>query len=294
MFVPSEKPKLYINAGKFDSSNKTIPMKINYLDDFPIPKDLLPMKLFQLLEPVSLSRKQRVEVSARYQKNDLNNPDYECLHMLMAVIPEGEEDEVGVLKEADNGVVSYSVPWDDEKGCCADYQKSVSGYDYIVASRGDGSFYSYVLAEKVWMMLGLTPRCFGSDSQRIVFDDLSLPEFAVAEGEASNEFYFKPDRNVSWKMSNEYLRKYLWMQDSYAARVFFYEALLSETTKLREIMNDKSHVVLNRMMAGTSWISENIKTVCSYSAGPPWWQLHLNFARIRQLRILNGLMAMDQ
>ena len=218
-------------------------MKIDYFDDFPISKDLLPEKLAQLLEPVSLSLNQKVEVSALYE-NDLYGPDREHLHMLMAVIPDGEENEVGVLQEADHGVVSYSVPWDDEKGCCADYQKSVSSYDYIVASRGDGHFYSYVLAEKVWMMLGLTPRCLGGDSQHIIFDDLSLPEFAVAEGEVSNEFYFKPKRNVSWKMSNEYLRKYLWMRNAYAARVFFYETLLNESSKLREIMNGQSHVVL--------------------------------------------------
>ena len=218
-------------------------MKTDYFDDFPIPKDLLPEKLSQLLEPVSLSLNQKIEISALYE-NDLHGPDYEHLHMLMAVIPDGEEDKVGVLQEADHGVVSYSVPWDDEKGCCAEYQKSISGYDYIVASWGDGHFYSYVLAEKVWMMLGLTPRCVGGNSQHIIFDDLSLPKLAVAEGEVSNEFHFKPNRNVSWKMSNKYLRKYLWMRNAYAARVFFYETLLSETPELRKIMNSNEHVVL--------------------------------------------------
>ena len=218
-------------------------MKTDYFDDFPISKDLLPEKLARLLEPVSLSPDERVEVAVLYE-NDLYGPDREHLHMLMAVIPEGKEDEVGVLWEASHGVVSYSVPWDDEKGCCAEYQGDISGYDYIVASRGDGSFYSYVLAEKVWMMLGLTPRCLGGDSQRIIFDDLSLPEFTVAEGEVSNEFYFKPKRNVSWKMSNEYLRKYLWMRNAYAARVFFYEAWVSEALELRKTMNGENHVVL--------------------------------------------------
>ena len=217
-------------------------MKTNYFDDFPIPKNLLPEKLARLLEPVSLSAKERVEVAVQYEK-DSYGPDREHLHMAMAVIPEGKENEVGVLWEANHGVVSYSVPWDDEKGCCADYKEDISGYGYIVASRGDGYHYSYILAEKVWMMLGLTPRCVGSDSQRMIFDDLSLPEPNVAEGEISNEFYFKPNRNVSWKMSNEYLRKYLWMQNAHAARVFFYEALVSETPKLRKIMNDENHIV---------------------------------------------------
>ena len=218
-------------------------MKTNYFDDFPIPKNLLPEKLARLLEPVSLSPKERVEVAVRYE-NDFYGPNREYLHMVMAVIPEGKENGVGVLQEANHGVVSYSVPWDDEKGCCADYREDISGYDYIIASRGDGFYYSYILAEKVWMMLGLTPRCFGGDSQRIIFDDLSLPEPNVAEGEISNEFYFKQKRNVSWKMSNEYLRKYLWMRNAHAARVFFYEASVSEAPKLRKIMNDENHVVL--------------------------------------------------
>ena len=105
------------------------------------------------------------------------------------------------------------------------------------------------------MMLGLTPRCFGGDSQRIVFDDLSIPEFAVAEGEVSNELCFEPSRNVSWKMSNRYLRKYLWMRNAYAARVFFYEAALSENPEIREIMNGEKQVVLE---PGGGWYRFNI------------------------------------
>ena len=240
--------------GKFSSPNKTTSTKTDYFHDFPIPKDLLPEKLARLLKPVSPSPNERVEVAARYE-NDFNGPDYECLHMLMAVVPDGEEDKVGVLDETGHGVVSFSVPSDDEKGCCAQYQESISGYDYIVASRGDGSFYSYVLAEKVWMMLGLTPRCFRGDSQRIVFDDLSIPEFAVAEGEVSNELCFEPSRNVFWKMSNRYLRKYLWMRNAYAARVFFYEVALSENSKIREIMNGENSIVLE---PDGSWYRFNI------------------------------------
>ncbi len=228
---------------KVNSPSKTIPMKTDYFGDFPIPRDLLPEKLVRLLEPVSLSPNERVEVAARYE-NDFNGPEYEYFHMLMAVVPDGEEDKVGVMDETGHGVVSFSVPRDDKKGCCAEYQESISGYDYIVASRGDGSFYSYVLAEKIWMMLGLTPRCFGGDSQRIVFDDLSIPEFAVAEGEVSNEFSFEPSRNISWKMSNRYLRKYLWMRNAHAVRVFFYEASVNENPKIREIMNGEKEVVL--------------------------------------------------
>ncbi|MGV8938654.1 MAG: hypothetical protein ACOH2J_16170, partial [Allorhizobium sp.] len=60
------------------------------------------------------------------------------------------------------------------------YTPSVDGNDYIVASWGSGSFYTYMLAEKVWMALGLSMRVLGQDAQRVVFDDPSLPEFGVA------------------------------------------------------------------------------------------------------------------
>ena len=60
--------------------------------------------------------------------------------------------------------------------------------------------------------------------QRVIFDDLSLPEFGVAEGEISTEYLYSPKRDVRWTMSNEYLRRYLWMRGTYGVRVFFYEA----------------------------------------------------------------------
>ena len=125
-----------------------------------------------------------------------------------------------------------------------DFTPSVSGLDYIVASWGNDSFYSYNLAEKVWMALGLSPRCLGGDLQRVIFDDLSLPEFGVAEGEISTEYHFSPKRNVCWTMSNEYLRRYLWMRGAYGVRVFFYEALLPDCLDLRAVMAGDAHAQL--------------------------------------------------
>ena len=162
--------------------------------------------------------------------------------MMLAVVPEDKPDVTPLLSESAHGVVSHSVPDVDVKGGCRAFDPSISGYDYIVASWGSGSFFTYNLAEKVWMALGLTPRCVGNDTQRIIYDDLSLPEFGVAEGEVSNEYHWSPKRNVRWTMSNEYLRKYLWMRGSYGARVFFYEGLIEDRTEFRALMDGTSHV----------------------------------------------------
>jgi hypothetical protein len=164
--------------------------------------------------------------------------------MIMAVVPDDGLDVTPSLDESGSGVVSFSVPVADRKGGSKDFAPSVSGHDYIVASWGNGYFYTYNLAEKVWMALGLTPRCVGNDSQRIIYDDLSLPEFGIAEGEVSTEFYWSPKRDISWKMSNEYLRKYLWIRNAYGARVFFYEALMPDEPVLRGLMNGEEQVVI--------------------------------------------------
>ncbi len=213
---------------------------MNYLDEFPIDEALLPELLHRLLSPCSSASDEKVEVTLRTER-DTHGPDREFAHMLMAVVPEHEIEKLSVLRETGDGVVSFSVPICDEKGGLAKLESSVSGYDYIVASWGSGSFYTYNLAEKVWMTLGLTPRCVGNDDQRVVFDDLSLPEIGVAEGEISNEYYWSPKRNVSWRMKNSHLRRYLWMRGAFGVRVFFYEKLLPNTPELRKVMNGEVH-----------------------------------------------------
>src|SRR5690606_27146200 len=141
----------------------------------------LPPRLRALLSPIGLDPLEQVDVT-----NDLefdnHGPNSEYVHMLMAVVPEAVESPVPILDEAGNGVVSHSVPVLGNKGSSAGFSPSMSGYDYIVASWGDGSHYTYALAEKVWMALGLSPRCLGNEQQRVVYDDLGVPEFAVAEG----------------------------------------------------------------------------------------------------------------
>ena len=133
-------------------------MNIDYLDQFPLPAALLPARLHSLLEPVDDDPQLRVEVALRYDF-DQYGPNREYVHMVMASVPKAELSRLGIPREASDGVVSFSTPDVKEQGALVDFIPSVSGLDYIVASWSDGSFYSYNLAEKVWMALGLSPRC---------------------------------------------------------------------------------------------------------------------------------------
>ncbi|WP_162674547.1 hypothetical protein [Vibrio variabilis] len=122
------------------------------------------------------------------QESDMYGLNAEHLHLQMAVVPEENYEPVEILSEAGDGVVAFSVPTGAEKGCLTNLTPSISGHDYVVASWGDSSFYTFCLAEKVWMTLGLTPRCIGNDNQRLVYDALNIPEFEIVEGEVSNEY----------------------------------------------------------------------------------------------------------
>ena len=177
-------------------------MPFDYIGAFPIPVAILPKKLRDLLEPVSFDPQQRVEVASLFE-SDPHGPNVEHLHFQTAVIIDDGDEPIDVLDEGGQGVVEFSVPI-DRKECASKFVPSISGQDYIIASWGDGSFYSFHLAEKVWMTLGLTPRCVGNEHQRLIYDDLGLPEFGVVEGEISSEYYSESKRNISWKMSNEY------------------------------------------------------------------------------------------
>ncbi|HOX68983.1 hypothetical protein [Piscinibacter sp.] len=228
---------------------------MNYLEAFPIPTHLLPPSLRALLSPVGLDPLEHVEVSAMRQSDD-DDVGSETLHLLMALVPEEDVEKLGVLNEAGDGVVAQSVPRLAKKGDSKEVVPSVSGYDYVVASWGDGSFYTYSLAEKVWMTLGLTPRCLGNDQQRLVYDDLGLPEFGLADGEISAEFHWSASRPVSWHMSNEYLRKYLWMRGAIGVRVFYYRTLLVDRPEIRGLMGGQSHASID---AAGKWCDLDIQ-----------------------------------
>ena len=218
-------------------------MGMDYLNQFPIPAAQLRPRLRSLLQPIGDSPGLRVEVATRYDV-DQYGPDREYVHMVMAAVPQSQLDGLGIPRAASSGVVSSGSYDVGERGSLAGFAPSVSGFDYIVASWGSGNFYSFNLAEKVWMVLGLSPRCLGGDLQKVFFDDLSIPEFGVVEGEISTEYHFSPKRNVHWTMSNEYLRRYLWMRGAYGVRVFFYEALLPDGSELRAVMTGEDYVRL--------------------------------------------------
>ena len=232
-------------------------MPFDYLASFPIPVQVMPQRLRDLLEPVGLSPSQVVEVACM-QESDAHGVNDERLHLQMAVVPGSGDGPIKILREAGDGVVEFSVPIGDTCGCSAEFSPSISGYDYIVAAWGDGSFYTFNLAEKVWMTLGLTPRCVGNDQQRMVFDDLGLPEFGVAEGEVSSSYHWNLKRNVSWKMTNEHLRRYLWLRGARGVRIFFYRIQLEETPEIRALMETSPHVCL-KPEDGVAWYELDIR-----------------------------------
>ncbi|TYQ25446.1 hypothetical protein PseudUWO311_15635 [Pseudanabaena sp. UWO311] len=232
-------------------------MPFNYIGSFPIPTAILPAKLRDLLDPVGFDPQQKVEVACLFE-SDPHGSNVEHVQLHTALVLEGEDEPVGLLYEATRGgIVEYGTPI-DVRGCAAEFSPSISGLDYIIASWGDGSFFSFHLAEKVWMTLGLTPRCVGNDQQRLIYDDLGLPEFGVVEGEISSEYYWESKRNVSWKMTNEYLRKYLWLRGARAVRIFFYMKLLPDRAALRDLMRGQSHIVL-KPSEGSAWYSLDIR-----------------------------------
>lgn len=215
-------------------------MAFDYSAAFPLPPNVLPQRLRELFEPVGLSPTQSVEVACMYE-SDPNDAKEEHLHLLMAVVPGAEEGPIKVLDESGFGVVAFSVPAGDNFGCSEKFTPSISGYDYIVAAWGNNSFYTFNLAEKVWMTLGLTPRCVGNDHQRLIYDDLGLPEFGVAEGEVSSDYYYSLKRNVSWRMTNEYLRRYLWLRGARGVRIFYYSVQLDDVQEIRSLMGGELH-----------------------------------------------------
>ena len=232
-------------------------MPFDYAASFPLPMEALPARLRQLLQPVGLAPDQAVEIACM-QESDPHGPNAEHLHLQMAVIPGVEGEPIAVLDEAGQGVVAYSVPAGETRGCAAAFQPSLSGYDYVVAAWGSGTFYTFNLAEKVWMTLGLSPRCVGNQHQRMVYDDPCLPEFGVADGEVAADFHWTLQRNLCWRMRNEYLRRYLWLRGARGVRVFFYEARVPDAPAIRAVMNGADHVDLTPP-AGPHWYNLDIR-----------------------------------
>lgn len=231
---------------------------IDYINEFPLPMSCVPLTLKSLLsqESVDISDS-KINVTTRFEKNQYTN-GYEHLQMLMACVPEKDIQSLKVLPESVEGTVKSSTPICDEAGGIYPIQTNVSGYDYIVASWGDGARYSYNLAEKVWMTLGLSPRVIGNDEQKIIYDDLSLPIIGVSEGDVASDFEFNLKRDVYWTMRNDYLRKYLWMTGCYGVRVFFYEAYLDDGAEVQQLLNGDSYY---NEVIGNGWGELDIREV---------------------------------
>lgn len=231
---------------------------IDYINEFPLPMSCVPLTLKSLLSQESIDiPDSKINVTTQFEKNQYMN-GYEHLHMLMACIPEKDIQSLKVLPESAEGTVKSSTPICDEVGGIYPIKITVSGYDYIVASWGDGVRYSYNLAEKVWMTLGLSPRVVGNDEQKIIYDDLSLPIIGVSEGDVASEFEFNLKRNVYWTMRNDYLRKYLWMTGCYGVRVFFYESYLDDSPEVQQLLSNNSHY--NKTL-GNGWGELDIREV---------------------------------
>lgn len=250
-------------------------MTYNYIDAFPLPPEVIPDQLRRLLIPVGSDPREEVEI-ARFYESPNKPVDDEHLYLQMAVVQDDSHEPLAYFKETATGVVAHSVPV-DESGAFDTFNPSISGHDYMVASWGTGSFYTFNLAEKVWMTLGLSPRCIGNDHQRMIYDDLALPEVGVAGGEISSEYYWKSSRNIKWSMRNDYFRKYLWLRSARAVRSIYYRARLPEHPSVRGLMGSQSHVLL-KPETGPVWYELDLRMhlghllmqvwLCVEAAGP--------------------------
>jgi len=215
---------------------------IDYISNFPLAKEDIPEQLKLLLTPISKKNpEEEVLVTSRIQV-DRHGPNQEYVQMLMVSMSEDDvQSKISKLGEFYSGVIADSTPDCQHKGELKDWIPCISNCDYIVASWGDASFYSYALAEKVWMLLGLSPRVIGNANQTIIYDDLSLPIMGIVQGEVANEYYWQQSRNVRWTMRNDYLRKYLWMRGHVGVRVFHYEKLIENSESLQKLMNGEKY-----------------------------------------------------
>jgi len=230
-------------------------MSFDYLAAFPFPTAELPRRLRALLSPEGLSPEAKVVVAAR-QDLGRGTPRRERLQMVTAIVPNGYSAPLASLRETGSAVLANSTPFGDVEGGDADYTPSLSGHDYVVAAWGDASFYGYHLAEKVWMMMGLTPRCLGGEDQRLIYDDLSVPELGVAEGRVSTSYEGGLEHDVVWAINNARLRQYLWQRDACVARVFHYEILLDKSPALTALMGGAKHLELS---PGATWFEADLR-----------------------------------
>lgn len=206
---------------------------INYIDDLPLPNHLIPSKLKELLSPIDDSPLNNIEVACAYETTQ--SREIFC-NMTTVTVPLDKINNLPLLY-LNHGVVSTG-PDNDSEGMC-DGNYTIGGYYSLISSWGNGSLFTYNLSDRFWMTLGLTPRCHCNDT--ISWDDISNDETDIAFGELSTEYCYEYKRNVSWKIRNDYLRKYLWHLGHAAVRVFYYEQDFPRTKELEEIIGKNGY-----------------------------------------------------
>lgn len=210
-----------------------------WLDGFPVPVHLIPPRFRELVSEVAVDDPaQHVAVVSRLEIDPYGNDQEDLLMQTAVVAADRLGDLDAIRRSSDFSVVSSSLSDADKFGEAADFAPSIGGHDYLVASWGSGSFFSYNLSEKVWMALGLSARTIGGDHQAIAFDDLTVPEMGIAGGEASSQYYWQSTRPVTWTIRNDYLRRYLWMRGAHGVRIFYYAKRLPPRPELLAAMGE--------------------------------------------------------
>lgn len=234
-----------------------------WLDSFPVPSDILPARFRELVGEVpNIYPEAQVEVVARLEI-DRQGTVREDLLMQTAVVPVDRMGDLGELRRSsDFSHVSSSLSGVDHFGQAAEFSPSIGGHDYLVASWGSGSFFTYNLSEKVWMGLGLSARTIGGDQQSIVYDDLLLSLMGVAKGEASSRYCFQSSRPVSWTIRNDYLRRYLWMRGAHGVRVYYYSKLLQPLPEILDVLSGQNSFGQEAEDVATSWTSSFKTMAC--------------------------------
>lgn len=210
---------------------------INYIDEFPLPNHLIPENLKELLAPIDNTSSDYINAACAYNTISQTVPHHEIFCDMTTVTVPLDKIENMPLLYLKHGVVSTG-PDNDSEGMC-DGNYTIGGFYSLISSWGNGSLFTYNLSDKVWMTLGLTPCCHNDNS--ISWDDVYNDETDIACGELTTEYSYGYQRNVFWKIRNDYLRKYLWHLGHAAVRVFYYEQYLPRTKELEEILGESKY-----------------------------------------------------
>lgn len=152
--------------------------------------------------------------------------------------------DVSKSSEAGNGVVYFSQPDVSDLGQIREFDPSVSGLDYIVASQGSGSFLATILQRRSGLPWALRGACWAEISR----SSFTTTCHCLSLGSPRERFLqsiITSKRNVNWSMSNEYLRRYLWMRGNQGygkALDYVFDGVISAFSH----MNQQAQALLSR------------------------------------------------